>query len=904
MNEKSSKQIGRKVAASGAGGPLRIYRGVGEDAGKIEAFLMRLEPDERREILRSLHLEIDDLGRELAVQVADSSGYSLFVEDGGDVVGFASFRLMSGLKDTAWIGVAVAENHRRGGLAVRLLVEISRMAARYGVQRMVGFSDAGVDVVRALLRSAGLDADIRSSEEGSRFLISPVVAMDSLEEASSASIRRRDGGGGLRALFEPGSVAVIGASRDPESLGHRIVVNLVSGGFEGPVFPVNPHAEHIRSIRAAASIRELDGKVDLAVLVLPAEDIPRVVDECAEAGVKALIVISAYYSEVGETGREREARLAAQIRRHGMRMLGPNCTGLINTCSDIRLNASFCSKMPTAGGAALCSQSGALGMAITAMAERLDLGLAAMVNVGNRADITVNDLLEYWEGDEGTRVILFYLESFGDPRRFARVARRVGRSRPIVVVKGGRSRAGRRVEARSVPQFDASNVAIEALMRQTGIIRADNLGEMFDIGRALMSQPLPAGGRVAVMTNAGGAGILAVDALENADLDVVMFSEKTRAALKEILPPEAGCRNPVDMLAACPPETYEAVISLLLDTEETDALVVLYTPLGMADTEQIAQAIFRGVSSSKDRRSLGRTKPVLVSIVGEDSRRSLSGGPQEENLPVYTFPEMSGRVLGKILHYARWRSGETGIFPEFSGRRLAEVRACCTAILRKSGPGWVPHDDLLELLDLAALPRPAGRVVRTLKDVQDAASFMSFPLALRLHSARMEYRLEEGGIRLDLRNLKEVREAFSGMKRDFGRQLARGGDGVLVLQEMVGEATEIRLSSRDDRRFGPLVSIGMGGVHLEALQDRVFRVSPLTDLDAAAMIRELRGRALLEGYRGHPAADVDALKDLLLRLSSFVEALPEISAIDLDPVMVLRPGKGCVLLDARLRLQE
>lgn len=896
---------GRQIGESGSllfesGTSLRLYRAIGEDAEKVEVFLLGLGGVDRMNLLQSLHLQLEDLGNELKNQVAEGSGFSLLVEGGEEegVLAFASCRLMPGLKDTAWVGVAVSGSRRREGMATKLLERISRIAAQHGIQRMVGFADSGKDAVKALLHSACFNPDIREDDDGVRFLIS---------SRCEAPVETESGGEGrensLRYLFEARSVAVIGASRDQKSLGHRIVVNLVSGGFEGPVFPVNPTAEHICSIRAMASIRDLDGRVDLAIVIVPAEKIPQIIDECAAAGVKALIVISAYFSEVGEEGQKREQRLAEQVRGHGMRMLGPNSTGLINTSSERCLNASFCEIMPAAGAAALCSQSGALGMAITAMAEGLDLGLSTMVNVGNRADITVNDLLEYWEEDERTRVILFYLESFGDPRRFARVARRVGRSRPIVVVRGGYSRAGRRIETVSESTFDANNVAIEAMMRQTGIIRAQNLDEMFDIGRTLTTQALPTGARVAIMTNAGGAGILAADALENAGLEIVSLGLETRSALEEILPHEALARNPVDMLAACQAASYEAAVALLLDAEEVDNLVVLYTPLGMADTEQIAQAILRGVCNSRDRQGTP-SKPVLVSIVGEDQRRTISGGPLDETLPVYAFPEITGRVLGKILGYSRWHFRETGVFPEFPGQRLAEVRKGCAEILRDSGPGWVGYLEMLELFKLAQLPLPDGRVVRTMKDAQSAAGELGFPLVLRLHSSLMEHRLEEGGIRLNLKTMKELREAFSAMKRDFASNLRQEGDGVLILQRLVKDATELRLSARDDRRFGPLVSIGLGGIHLEALSDRVFRVSPLTDLDAAEMFRELRGRKLLEGYRGHPAADIEALEGLLLRLSSLVEALPEISAVDLDPVMALRPGEGFVLLDARLRLQR
>lgn len=882
---------------------VRIVRGLGEDAERIEAFLGRLPRQDLQDLLASLHLRLEDLGKALDALAAEASGLTLMVEREAeeDIIAFACVRLMPSLKDTAWVGIVVDPGWRREGLGHRLLQQMSREAVARGVQRMVGVSAEEAGALRELLREAGFEADIRQGEDGARFLISSSPDHEPISDSGTVETPTRVE---LRPLFEPRSVAVIGASREPSNLGHRIVDSLVAGGFKGSVYPVNPHAEHIRSIRASASIRDLDNMVDLAIIVVAAERIPEIIDQCAEAGVKAVIVISAYFSEVGEQGRRREQRLAEQVRRHHIRMLGPNCTGLVNTNPEIRLNASFCHRMPAEGRAALCSQSGALGIAITSLAERLELGLSMMVNVGNRSDITVNDLLEYWEEDPRTCVILFYLESFGNPRRFARVARRVGRSRPIVVVMGGRARVGRRLEEQSGPGVrDVTNIAVEALMRQTGIISARDLEEMFDIGRMLTTQPLPGGSRVAVITNAGGAGILAADALEKAGLELVPLREETERELVEILPQEARTRNPVDMLAACTPESYERVILLLLGSEEIDALVVLYTPLGIADTDQVEQGILRGVSRAREMGG-GAEKPVLVSIVGEARRRSIMGGPRNESIPVYAFPEIAGGVLGKALRYASWRSSGTGAFPDFEDQRLTELGTHCREILSRSGPGWISFDHVVDLLSYAGLPGPEGRVVRTLKEALAAAAELEYPLVLRLHCSTMEYRLEENGIRLNLRTTRDLREAFAGMKQEFRSKLHSKGDSVLILQGMIESATELRISGLDDHRFGPLISLGLGGIHLEAIEDRSFRVSPLTDRDALEMIRELRGHRLLKGYRGHPPADLKAVEQLLLRLSRMMEAVPEIAAVDLDPIMALPPGQGCLLLDARIRLQE
>jgi len=890
------RDTGKLILRSGR--QLDLVRVLAEDAEKVGGFLRRLPKADRLDMERSLQLDRKRLQAYFEKQLEEESGYSFLVENetGEEAIAFVSYQLMPGLKDTAWMGLAVDRKWRREGIGLLLLERISVIAARSGVLRLIGFSDAENHPLLALLRSTGFEADVREDSGRARFLISTRAVLDTTSRTEAIAARSFVTAS-LLPLFRPSSVAVIGASRNPSSLGNRIVAAIVNGGFRGPVFPVNPRAEHIRSIRAYPSLEAIGRQIDLAVIVVPAEEIPAVVDHCAGAGVKALIIISAYYSEVGHQGRVREKRLSEQVRRHKMRMLGPNCMGLIQTDPEIRLNASFAPQMPTSGCAALCSQSGALGVAITALAQRLGLGLSSLVNVGNRADITVNDLLEYWEEDDTTRVVLFYLESFGDPRRFARVARRIGRRKPIVVVRGGRSRAGRRAEAEPEDSFEATNIAVEALFSQTGIIRAENLEEMFDIARALTTQPLPRGPRVAVITNAGGAGILAADALANAGLEVFPLSQQTRAALKRILPGEALTRNPVDMLAASDAAAYQKTVALLLEAEETDALVVIYTPLGMADDEEVTRAVARGVRSVHERGS-GRNKPVLISIVGDGEDRTVTDELGEEELPVYSFPGVAGRVLGKILGYSQWRSRETGVFPEFRDQKIPALRKLCREILARMNTAQPRISDVQRFLDLGGLKGIEGRRVSSAEEAAAAARETGFPVLLRVLGPD---EAENSGTKIEITSTDELDEVFS----DLGKQVAVRNDGSgIFVQRVYPNHIEVSIRVLDDPRFGPLIGLRLGGGLLEAVNDEVFRISPLTDLDAVSMVRELRGARVFDGWKGLPPGDIRALEEMLLRTSRLVESLVEVRRLILDPVLVLPPGRGCRIGAARVLLHQ
>jgi acetyl coenzyme A synthetase (ADP forming)-like protein len=689
---------------------------------------------------------------------------------------------------------------------------------------------------------------------------------------------------------------VLGVSRQERSLGRRIFDATLAAGFAGPVYPVNPHADEIGGHKAYRSIRDVPKGVDLAVIAVPREAVLQAVDDCAAAAVKSLIVITAGFAETDADGRALQNELVRRVRNHGMRMIGPNCMGLLN--AHLHLNASFSPLFPAAGPVALSSQSGALGLAILALAAERGVGLSTFVSVGNKADVSSNDLLQFWETDPHTSVILLYLESFGNPRRFVRLARRIGRKKPIVAVKAGRTLAGRRAAGSHTAALAASDAAVDALFHQTGVIRAETIDEMFDIAACLASQPLPAGRRIAIVTNAGGPGILATDACDAAGLSVTEFSGETRARFARFLPSSASTSNPVDMVASAGPDEYRQSIAVALGAEETDALLVIYTPIDTSRSTAILDAIREGIAIGKRAAA---DKPVMACIMAEQGRPlPLAAG--EGRVPSYAFPENAVRALGKIAAYASWRAQPAGLFWGFNDVRAEEARALCRDIVDHRGEAWLTVDELQRITHAFGLPLVPGVVTHSGDEAVAVATTVGFPVVAKLISPKLLHKSDADAVRLRLPSAQSVRDAFDQLM-DVARRhgLADAVDGVLV-QPMVADGTETIVGLVDDPLFGPLVGVGLGGVLVEAIGEMRFRIAPLTDRDADELLHGMRGFRLLEGYRGRPRADIGALADVVLRVSRLAEDVPEILELDLNPVIVLPEGSGCRIVDARIKV--
>lgn len=701
----------------------------------------------------------------------------------------------------------------------------------------------------------------------------------------------------LQPILQPRAVAVVGASRKESSLGRRVFDRLLAGGFRGAVYPVNPAIAELCGRRCYAAARDLPSGVDLAVIAVPREAVLAAVDDCAAAGVKGLVVISAGFAETGNDGRALELELVEKVRGYGMRMVGPNCMGVLNTKDSVRLNASFAECLPPTGRVAVASQSGGLSLAILELAARRRIGLSTFVSLGNKADVSGNDLLLYGENDPSTSVILLYLESFGNPRRFAHRARRISGKKPIIVVKAGRTPAGTRAATSHTAGLAASEVAVDGLFRQTGVIRADTIDEMFDVAALLDSQPLPQGRRVAILTNSGGPGILAADACSAAGLSVGELSETTRSALSNCLPEVRSVANPIDMVASAGPREYRRSLETLLAAEEVDAVMVIYTTIDPQQRGEILTGIRDGIIAGRQLEQAN--KPVLLCTLAAASAESLRAG--DETVPAYAFPEQAARALGKTATYAAWRNSPMGACPAFKDLDVPNAQALCQEIVQARGDTWLTQEELRRLLTAFGLHPAPGVVARTADEAATLARVIGFPVAAKISSARALHKTELGGVRLNLANEQAVRTAFTEMSARVKTSLGEEVEGLLV-QPMFTSGIETIVGLTEDPVFGPLVCFGLGGINVELFRDVAFRLAPLTDRDVDDLLHSVRGFALLQGYRGRPSCDIGALRDLLLRISYLGAEVPELLELDLNPVTVLAQGRGYEIVDARARV--
>lgn len=801
--------------------------------------------------------------------------------------------------NTAEVAFAVDDRFHGKGLGTALLERLAAIAATNGFRRFEAitlpentamlevFQDSGFEI-RSRLDSGSVDVQLS---------LNPTTA-------TVASAERRNAlatAASLVPLLEPRAVAIVGASRADDSIGRRVLKAVRAGGFAGPVYPINPHATELEGLPCYPTVTAAPRGIDLAVIAVPRPAVRQTVDDCAAAGVKGLVVITAGYAEAGEQGRVEQQQLLERVRGHGMRMIGPNCMGLLNAHPDVRLNASFSPIMPPSGRVALSSQSGALGLAILELAAERQVGLSTFISVGNKADVSGNDLLQYWEADPHTSVILLYLESFGNARRFARLARRIGRKKPIVAVKAGRTHAGWRAAGSHTAALAASDIAVDALFHQSGVLRADTIDEMFDVAACLESQPLPVGRRVAIVTNAGGPGILAVDACEASGLTIASFSDQTRARFAEFLPPEASLGNPVDMIASAGPNEFRRAVEIALTAAETDALIVIYIPVDATHAHETLEAIRQGIAAG---RAAGATaKPILACLMAKPGHpQPLDTGT--ERVPAYEFPENAVRALAKVVRYAEWRAKTPGLLWSFEDIRADDARGVCRKAIDERGEGWLNGDEVRAVLGAFGLPLAAATIAHTADEAAALAQVIGFPVAAKLSARQIQHKTDAGVVRLNLTSDHTVRRAFTDIMTR-GRKLASEDaiEGVLI-QSMIAGGVETMIGVVDDPLFGPIVAFGLGGIHVEILGDVRFRIAPLTDRDADELLHDIRGLPLLQGYRGHPPADLDALRDLLLRVSRLASEVPEIAELDLNPVIALSPGRGCRVVDARVRVQR
>jgi acetate---CoA ligase (ADP-forming) len=703
----------------------------------------------------------------------------------------------------------------------------------------------------------------------------------------------------LDCILKPRSIAVVGASRRPGSIGRELLHNLIEFDFRGKLFPVNPSADFIHSIKAFPSVSAIPDPVDLAVIVVPREQVLEVVDDCGKKGIRGLVVITAGFAETGEEGRKLEAALRARVKDYGMRMVGPNCMGVINTHSDVHLDATFAPTLPLSGHIGFVSQSGALGVAILNIARQVDIGFSYFVSMGNKSDISGNDLLLYWENDPETRLILMYLESFGNPKRFMQIARRISRRKPIVVVKSGRTQAGARAVSSHTGALVARqglDVATDALLEQAGVLRVSTVQELFDLAMAFSKNPVPRGNRLGILTNAGGPGIMATDTAIGLGLVMGKLSDATSAQLARILPPEASVGNPVDMTPKGGPSQYAECARLMLEDDGIDALMVISVPPILVSAPDVVTGL--------EKVRADCSKPLLGVIMAPEEFYQELNEKNPGHLAIYQFPESAAQALAALDRYRRWHerpAGEVRLFPVH--RTTAEK---VIAEARRAGRDMLTPSEAFRLLDVYGLPAAWWRTAPDLETLKTEVGDFRYPAVLKAIAPAIVHKTEAGAVALDVRTPEEMLAAAERMSASLGRlESAPGGPppGFLV-QEYLRGGREVIIGMTHDPSFGPLVMFGLGGIYVETLKDVVFRVPPLSDADAREMIRQIRGYRLLEGVRGELAVDFGALAEMLQRFSQMVEDFPEFAEVEINPFLVFPRGEDFRAVDVRIRLAD
>jgi acetate---CoA ligase (ADP-forming) len=854
------------------GGTLRLRPPVRGDSGAVLEFLRSLSE-------RSLYLRfhgIRRVDRALAESVLDPDWVetgALAAWRGDRVVGLANYvRLRD--PSVAEAAFVVADEEQGRGIGTRLLEQLVARAADTGIRRFVAEVMAENRAMLSVFTEAGFDV-VRELQHGEVEVSFPIVAT----ECFQARVEERDHiavAASLRPFFEPASVAVIGASRRRGSIGGELFRNVIEADFDGTAYPVNRGGEPVAGVRGYGSIVEIPDPVDLAVICVPGEQVLDAAGEALTKGVRAICVISSGFAETGAEGRRRQEELLALVRSQGARLLGPNCLGIAS--SKPKLNATFAPRAMPAGRIGFSSQSGALGLALLEQGSAR-LGFSAFVSIGNKADVSSNDLLEWWEDDPETDVVLLYLESFGNPRKFGRLSRRVARRKPILALKAGVTAAGAKAASSHTAALAGSEAAIDALFHQAGVLRARTLEELVDAAGLLSSQPLPHGRRVGVLTNAGGLGILCADACEAAGLELPDLAQATRDALADVLPRESSLANPVDMLGSATGTTYEQAIPPLLVDPRLDALIVLFVPPVVAGASEVAASIRRAVEAAPS------DKPVLAVVI------SAEGTPLElleSDLASFAYPESAARALGLAADRGEWLRRPAGTVPELEGVDPEAARTVVDGALMGSSEAWLDLASTRELLGAYGIPLVTERTAESADGAVAAAGELGFPIVVKTAAAGA-HKTETGGVALDLRDQEQVREAVE-----------RIGLPVIV-QPYLKDGAELLAGVVQDPVFGPLVAFGPGGVFAELIGDAAFRIAPLTDIDAEELVTGGKAGRLVAGFRGTPAADAVALADLVLRLGRLAEDFPEVSELDLNPVIA--SPDGCLAVDARVRLR-
>ena len=866
-----------------------------EDEAPLGAFYGALSPESQGFRFFAAPADVGELAKRLVISDYESQ-FGLIALASGEIVGHAVYIVTGGRR--AEFGLAIADSFQGHGLGLLLFAQLADAAARAGIEVFEARVRADNHRMLDLLRESGFPLTLRS-EPGEVHAEMPTE----LSEEADLHFERRNARAAQAAVarfLAPRSVALVGESFDASTTEAILLRNLLTAGFNGQVRIVNGTGASVDGLVAYTSVRDIPGEVDLAVIASSAEAAVEAAADCAAKHVHGIVVISPGFAEAGAAGIELQRRLVEVCQRSGMRLIGPNCSGVLNTSEKVRLNASVIASLPAAGKIGFLSQSGSLGAAVIELARTQATGFSSFVSAGNNADISGSDLIQYWEADSETNLIMLYLESFGDPRHFSRIARRVARTMPILAVKGGRSASGARAATTShsgalvrpsTIRVATASVSEDALFQQAGIIRVATLAELFGTAQLLTDQPLPAGDRVGIITNAGGPGVLCADSCEFRGLRVPDLAEDLKAAFAGLVPSTAVVQNPVVLLAQAGAAEYAKAIDVLAGSGAIDSLIVIYTPQRGTQGADIAAGIQDAVAS------LGHPVPVLAVFMSTPEYTNLIRGGGAR-IPAYPFPEDAARALGHAHRYVTWKQAPhdpPAALPGLDSHRAAAIISATLA----QGPGWLQPAAVNALLACYGLTPAESVLTASPHDAGDAARKLGGKVALKGMVAGLIRKSDAGAVKVDLEGAHEVENAA----KEIAQRLGALGQKVLafMVQRMAPPGVEMLVGVVQDRHFGPVIAVGATGRAMELVKDTQVRLTPLGRGDAAGMIRSLVTYPLLDGYRGATPVDVASLEDLLVRVAAMADAHREIADIDFNPVVV--HPHGTVIVDARIRVE-
>ncbi len=695
----------------------------------------------------------------------------------------------------------------------------------------------------------------------------------------------------LDKTFYPGSIAVIGASSKESTLSYELVNNLVKYGYKGCIYPVNPKAASVHSIKAYPNVKNIQDEVDLAVIMVPKELVLDTIDDCYRKKISSVVVITAGFKETGKDGVSLEKELTAKIKKYKMRLIGPNCMGLINTNPAVKLNCTFVQGTPIAGGIGFISQSGALGAAVLKTVQQNDIGLAQFISIGNKADVSGNTILDYWWHNDDIKVITLYLESFGNPRHFMELTREITKTKPVIVIKSARTKAGMKAASSHTGALASSDAVVDAFLEQSGVIRVNTTDEMFDIARALDMANLPKGNRVGILTNAGGPAILAVDECANWGLTIPELSKKTQAAIKKIAPSEASVFNPVDVLPPADANIYAKVSKLILDDDNIDSLIVVVGPPLMLDTLGIASAICEATKNTQ--------KTVMLVMMSQDDVIPRLKEVNPVHPPIYRFPENAARAISRMLSYKKWKEHPEGQYIEFDTDKQA-VKKIISKYRGKKGV-YLNSEDVSGVLKAYGLPIVKSVFAKNTFELIQISDKIKYPVVLKAVGKKLIHKSDMGGVEVDIHNSDELLRSADRIIENLKNHRAEHLLEKFMIQPYVSGGVETILGITKDEKAGSMIMFGLGGIFVEVFKDVNFKLVPINGAEAGTMIRSIKSFEMLSGVRGKKAVDLKYIQESLLRLSQLSCDFPEFIEIDLNPFVFFNEKEKCTILDARIR---